>query len=184
MTKIVGIDLAGMPKNDTGFCILEIEENIKKIKTKILHSDDEILKNIESEIPDLICIDGPTTRPLRNQRKCDIELRKYGALPPLLGGMRYLTMRASKLRENLEKTYKIIEVYPRASSKILGFYNEDEIKMQKELVKLGLEGDIVRRSLSKDEIEGVVAALTGYLYLQGKTKEVGDHEGKIIIPKL
>lgn len=183
VTKVIGIDLAGMPKNDTGFCVLEINEN-KFVRTKILHDDEEIITSVRTELPDLVCIDGPITLPRRDMRKCDVFIKEYGGLPPLLGGMRYLTMRGNKIGGIVSKEFKTIEVYTRASAKILGFYNEDGVMMQKELIKMGLEGDIIRRNLTKDEVDAVIAAITGYLYTQGKAREVGDDEGKIILPKV
>jgi len=177
--KIIGIDLAGFEKNDTGFCVFED----KIVRVKILKTDSEILSEIEKEKPDLICIDGPTTLPVQNQRKCDLELKQYGALPPLLGGMRYLTMRANRLREKLQG-YKVIEVLNIATAKILGFWDQDPAKRQKALLAMDIKGDIEQREMTKDEIDSITAAITGYLYLEGKTQEIGDEEGVIIVPKI
>jgi len=177
--KIIGIDLAGFEKNDTGFCVFEN----KTVRVKILKTDSEILSEIEIEKPDLICIDGPTTLPVQNQRRCDLELKQYGALPPLLGGMRYLTMRANRLREKLQN-YKVIEVLNIATAKILGFWDQDPAKRQKALLAMDIKGDIEQREMTKDEIDSITAAITGYLYLEGKTQEIGDEEGVIIVPKI
>jgi predicted nuclease with RNAse H fold len=180
MAKIIGIDLAGMEKNDTGFCIL-VDRNAV---VKILHRDLEILAEIEKEKPDLICIDGPTTLPMQMMRKCDVELQQYGAIPPMIGGMRYLTMRATKLHEALEKKYRTIEVHTTSTAKILGFWDAEPTRRQKALMKMGITGDVDKRILTKDEVDAIVAAITGYLYLEGKTVEVGDKEGKIVIPRI
>ena len=182
--KIVGIDLAGMDKNKTGFCALTCSENKeldKVAKVKLMHTDAEILLAVEQENPDLICIDAPLSAPKEgDMRDCDHELVSYGKLPPLLGGMKSLTNRAIELKRVLE-SYAIIEIYAKATSKILGYYDEDYVKQQKSLLSMGIRGDLEKRVLSKDEIDSVTAALTGYLYLSGKTKEAG-HDSIIIIP--
>lgn len=177
--KIIGIDLAGLERNDTGFCIFEN----KNVRVKLLKTDQDILREIEKERPDLICIDAPLTLPMQIQRKADLELKQYGALPPLLGGMRYLTMRGNRLREKLIG-YKVIEVLNRATAKILGFNFPDHSERQKALLKMDLKGDIESRAMTKDEVDSITAAITGYLYLEGKTEKIGDEEGKIVVPKI
>lgn len=177
--KIIGIDLAGLEKNDTGFCVFED----KNVRVTLLKTDQEILDAIDKENPGLICIDGPTTLPMQLQRKCDIELKQYGALPPLLGGMRYLTMRGSRLREKLDG-YRVIEIMTRATARILGFWDNDPVARQKALLKLGIVGDIGTKDMNKDEVDSIIAAITGYLYLEGKTQEIGDEEGVVIVPKI
>ena len=177
--RIVGIDLAGFEKNDTGFCVFEN----KTVRVKTLKTDKEILDEIEIEKPDLICIDGPITLPAQNQRNCDLELKKYGAIPPLVGGMRYLTMRGNRLREKLSG-YKVIEVLNVATAKILGFWDPDPLKRQKALLAMDLKGDIEKRAMTKDEVDSITAAIAGYLYLEGKAEEVGDVEGVIVVPKI
>jgi len=176
--KIIGLDLAGFEKNDTGFCVFED----KKVRVKILKTDIEIMEEIDKEKPDLICIDGPITLPVQLQRKCDLELKQYGALPPLLGGMRYLTMRGNRLREKLEN-HKVIEVLNRATVKLLGFDYPEPAKRQEALKAMSITGDI-ERPLTKDEVDSITAAITGYLYLEGKAQEIGDDEGIIVVPKI
>ena len=150
----------------------------------LLYTDAEILSAVEEEYPQLVCIDAPLSIPKNgDMRGCDQELRDYGKLPPLLGGMKSLTERGMELRNILSDTYTILEVFSKATAKILGYYNEDPVKQQKRLLSMGIRGDLERRVLTKDEIDAVTAALTGYLYLKGKTKEVGI-EARIIIPKV
>ena len=188
MPKVVGIDLAGMEKNKTGACALTYSESpeiSKTIKTKILYKDSEIMTFIDQENPELIAFDAPLSKPRQgNRRKCDRELAEYGLLPPMLGGMRYLTQRAIELKNMIIGSYKIIEVSSRASAAILGYRDQEEAKEQKELLKLNIKGDTEQRFLSRDELDAVSAAITAYLHLQGKTRSVGDDEGRIIIPKL
>lgn len=179
--KILGIDLAGMEKNPTGLCVLED----KNTKILIVRSDSEILMYAEKEKPDLACIDGPTTLPIQLTRKCDSQLAQHGSLPPLVGGMRYLTMRATRLREKLENLgITVLEVNNNATARLLGYWNPDPAKRQEALLKMGFTGDIQERSLAKDEVDAITAALIGLLRKQGKTREVGDEEGNITVPQV
>jgi predicted nuclease with RNAse H fold len=182
--KYVGIDLAGNPKNDTGFCILEITGQGRTISASVLHSDSEIMERVGKNSPDLIAIDAPLTYAGVN-RKCDEDLRSYGALPATLPGMEVLAKRGTNLAKELNgKGLKSIEVYATASAKILGFYDKDERITQKKLMDSNLEGDIQKRILSKDELDSVFCAFTAYLHASGQTEQVGDDEGKITIPKV
>jgi len=182
--RVVGIDLAGSEKNDTGFCLLVADEGGKKERTSLLKSDKEILLQCALARPDIIAIDAPLT-PARNayMRLADEELKGYGALPHSLRGMTYLVERGIRLGNELKEKYKTIEVFNTASAKILGFYEKRDIEMQKKLARL-VEGDLKDRVMKRDELDAVTAAFTGFLHLQGKTEEVGDDEGKIVIPKV
>jgi hypothetical protein len=191
--KIVGIDLAGNPKNDTGFCLLEVkddeEERRKVVMTKLLHSNLEIIREVEKIKPkppplELIAIDAPLTYSGTN-RKCDDLLKNYGTLPVTLKGMEVLAIRGIELAKELKKRdFEVIEVFSTASAKILGFYAKEEREMQKNLLKADLSGDVEKRFLTKDELDAIFAAITGYLYLKDSTDIVGDGNGKIVIPKV
>ena len=99
MKKIcVGIDLAGKNKNITGFCVLK--NNIAE--TKSLYTDNEIIDEIMSIVPDIIAIDSPFIFPPKI-RKCDKILKKYGAMPPTFKGMSVLSERGANLSEILKK---------------------------------------------------------------------------------
>jgi len=182
--KVVGIDLAGNPKNDTGFCVLRVDGDVKSVSTSILKSDSEILDLLKEIRPDIIAIDAPLTFDEKN-RLCDEELRVYGALPVTLRGMEVLARRGSSLAEEIKKlNLNLIEIFATASAKILGFYDSNEKKMQKKLMDANISGDVDRRFLTKDELDAIFAAITGYLQLNGSTEEVGNSEGKIVIPKV
>jgi len=182
--RFIGIDLAGSPKNDTGFCVLEVTGKDKIIAVTLLHSDSEIIEKIRKTSPDLIAIDAPLTYAGIN-RECDSILSPYGALPVTLRGMEVLAKRGTTLAAELRKTgCKYIEVYAKASGKILGLYDEEESSVQRMLLAIGLCGDLERRILSRDEIDAIFAALTAYLYTTGSTEEAGDESGKIILPKV
>jgi predicted nuclease with RNAse H fold len=182
--RFIGIDLAGSPKNDTGFCVLEVTGEDKVLAVTLLHSDTEILEKISKASPDLIAIDAPLTYEGIN-RECDSILSPYGALPVTLRGMEVLARRGTNLAAEVRKTgCKYLEVYSKATGKILGFHDPDESVMQRKLLAVGLRGDLERRILSRDEIDALFAALTAYLHAIGATEEVGDEKGKIVIPKV
>ncbi len=182
--KYVGIDLAGNPKNDTGFCILVINGDGRTISASILHSDAELIDKIGKTGQAIVAIDAPLTYAGVN-RKCDEDLREYGALPATLPGMEVLAKRGTNLAKELgKKGHKVIEVYATASAKILGFYEKDERAAQKKLMEFDLAGDIQKRILSRDELDALFCALTAYLHAGGQTEQVGDESGKITIPKV
>lgn len=182
--KIIGIDLAGNPRNETGFCIFEVNSDNKIVKTSILHSNSEIINKIMEIFPEIIAIDAPLIFNGIN-RGCDEKLRDYGALPVTLRGMEVLAKRGSELATELKKlNFRFIEVFSTASAKILGFYDSKDIEMQKKLMNSGLIGDLQNRFLTKDELDAVFAAITGYLYLNNSTESVGDDSGIIVIPRV
>ncbi len=182
--KIVGIDLAGHPTNDTGFCVLRADDDGKSVTTSILKSDSDILKRLKEIQPSIIAIDAPLIFDGRN-RPCDDELREYGALPVTLRGMEVLAKRGSSLAREIKKLNpNLIEISAKTSAKILGFHDPDNKKMQRRLIEAKISGDIDKRFLTKDELDAIFAAITGYLHLNGSTEEVGDDNGRIIIPKV
>ncbi len=165
--KICGLDLAGKDKNETGFCLIEKNKH-KKITTKILHTNEEILNEIEKAKPDLIAIDAPFDFPKDSYyRKSDILLREHGVQPlsPLFRGMKPLVERAKILVKILRDSeggggsYEVIEVFSKASERIMG-----------------LERD---KKANKDEYDAVLCALTGEKYLEGNYENLDG----IIIPK-
>ena len=157
--KVVGIDLAGKPENETGFCYL----SDNGAQTIILHTDMEILREIESLKPDIIAIDAPFWVPKVGMwRPCEEKLIKRGFQPisTVFPSMKMLVMRAAHLVRVLKsRGYKTIEVFTKASEKILG--------LQKEYRK------------NQNEYDALVAALTGKAYLEGKYENLDG----IILPK-
>ncbi len=181
---VVGVDLAGSPKNDSGFCVLDVVGKEKSASVRILHSDEEILDRIKECKPDLVAVDAPLTFEGRN-RQCDSELSSYGALPVTLKGMEMLALRGSAFAQKLlEKNWKAVEVYATGTAKMLGYYDRDDKVVQKNLLSSGLRGDIERRFLNRDELDAIFCAITGFLYLMNSYREVGGSDGKIIIPRV
>jgi predicted nuclease with RNAse H fold len=168
--KILGIDLAGKLKNPTGICILTDDDII----LKTVNEDKEILEIVNTLRPDIIAIDTPIMRGKPKIRKADIILKKYKAFPPTLPGMIPLTIRGSKLAAQLSKYCRVIEVFPTATAKILGVYH----KNYKETAAI-----LNVKVKTKHELDAYICCLTGKLFIEGKTENVGNETGKIVIPK-
>lgn len=157
--KVVGIDLAGKTENPTGFCILTEDG----AETKLLYSDLEILREVESTDPKCIAIDAPFWLPKTGAwRSSEEKLLRRGFQPlsPNLPTMRLLTLRAAHLvKVLLERKYKVIEVFSQASEKVLGLSKEPR--------------------KNKDEYDALICALTAKAYLEGRYEDVDG----IILPK-
>ncbi len=180
---IIGIDLAGKAKNPTGWAMLRN----KIISTCHLHHDEEILKRSINCDPKIIAVDAPLSIPKKViMRKADREMQKHGypVFPPRFPAMENLTLRAIRIvKELTERRFKVIEVHPTSTRKALKIPTKDWEKIQTILLRLGLEGELKTRVLSPHEIDAATAALTGHLYIQGKTELIGDRkEGYIVVP--
>ncbi|MEM5870644.1 MAG: hypothetical protein QW758_01675 [Candidatus Aenigmatarchaeota archaeon] len=166
MRKIVGIDLAGKEKNPSGYCLLEINDLEERVlKVLLLYSDDEIIGEIEKDNPILICVDAPLSFPSKGYfRDSDLALISLGFRPlsPMLPGMKTLAERAIKLKSILEaRGYKVIEVFPRATERILNLKKE--------------------RRVNKDKYDAFLCAITGKYYLKNRFEIL---ENEIVIPSV
>jgi len=183
-TIIGGIDLANTEKNPTGWALLKD----KFISTCQVYLDQEILNKIRDNAPALVAIDAPLSLPKKKEftRKADREMHKkgYPVLPPRFRTMEKLTLRAIKLKQQiLSQGVKVIEVHPTSTRKALKMPIKDWRNIQTTFVLMGLEGDVKTRTLTSHEIDAATAALTGQLYLKGKTELIGDKiEGFIAVP--
>jgi len=164
--KVVGLDLAGLVKNGTGFCLLLTPGKgspLGKTETKVLHTDMEIIGEIEVLRPDCIAIDAPFWLPkVGAWRPSEQELMKRGFEPlsPMLPSMKVLSLRASHLVRILrERGFNVIEVFSKASEKVLGLSKEP------------------RRN--KDEYDALLCALTAKAYLNDKYIDIGG----VILPR-
>ncbi|MCJ7785851.1 MAG: DUF429 domain-containing protein [Desulfobacterales bacterium] len=191
--KVVGVDLAGSPKRNTGIWTLK-KANITFCT--IVHTDQEIIHYIEKENPTLIAIDAPLNLPPGRKsmedkngehfRPCDRELLRRGIrfFPITLGPMRLLTKRGIHLKRVLTRRgYPVIEVYPGAAQDIwhTGRKQEGLSKLRKGLEKLGLKG--LNNKMNGDELDAVTAALVGQLFLHGEAEVLGNFKrGGIVIP--
>ena len=168
--KILGIDLAGRPENPTGICLFKNNETC----FKTVYSDEQIFRIVSEFKPDIIAIDAPIIK--RGQphvREADRLLQKYKTLPPTLPSMKLLTLRGSKLAAKLRTRYRIIEVFPTATAKILGIYNRDYRETVKKL-KINVK--------NKHELDAYLCCVTAKMHLEKKTVTIGDKDGKIVIP--
>ncbi|MEM7826006.1 MAG: DUF429 domain-containing protein [Candidatus Aenigmatarchaeota archaeon] len=193
--KVVGIDLAGSEKRETGFCFLN--ENMEA-KVFTVFSDKEILENVKKFRPDVVAIDAPLALPKGRKsleekgeihlRKCDEELLKMGIkfFPITLGPMRKLTERGIKLRKILEKCkIKVIETYPGAAQDLLRLprAKKNRRKLLKGLKRIGIKN--LRKDLTEHELDAVTCALVGMMYLRGNFLALGEKkEILMILPKI
>ncbi|HTX61880.1 MAG TPA: DUF429 domain-containing protein [Methanobacterium sp.] len=184
--NVIGIDLAGKEENPTGICVLSRYQ----FELLTLYTDQEIVNFVKEVDPTLIAIDAPLSLPkgrccLEKECKCAVgghfraaerEIRPYGRVLPLtFRGMKMLTMRGIGLGEKLKKDYEIIETHPRTSQKMLGFTD-----LEKDLNQIyDLTDDP-----TEHQLDAMLAAITGCLYLKGKCIKLGDpEEGIVVIPK-
>ena len=190
-----GVDLAGSPSRETGWAV--IDEDRKLLSHCHLFSDDEIRKRVKDISPKWIGIDAPLTLPLGrggnyNTRLCDRKLAKFGVstiAPSLLGS---LTFRGIRLAQMLkEEGYSFIEVYPRATEKVLKI----KVKGKKptlswrESLQDGLSLLIKaipsprERLFSAHILDAILCAYTAYCKDKGNYEEVGDEEGVVVVPR-
>jgi predicted nuclease with RNAse H fold len=194
--KIVGIDLAGVEKRITGFCLLDEKLNAK---TKTLYTDEEIIFETINAKPDVISIDAPLSLPLGRKslsqrgpphlRACDKELLKMKIkfFPITLGPMRKLTERGIRLKKFFEsKGLKVIESFPGATQDILKMPRKKAglEKLRRALINFGVKGDVRKKKITSDELDAITSALVGKMYLEKNYLAIGNpKEGLIILPK-
>jgi len=159
----------------------------KEITASQAYADEEIVEITLNCHPVLVAIDAPLSLPKKGLlRKTDREMHKQGypVLPPLFRTMQKLTVRAMKMAKEIKKEgIDILEVHPASTRKALDILPKDPKRIQTILLQMGLKGNIEKRVLTTHEIDAAIAALTGYLYLQGKTELIGnDKEGYIAVP--
>jgi predicted nuclease with RNAse H fold len=165
--RVVGIDLAGLETNETGFCLLDSEGGKDNIIVKRLLSDREILDEVEElnskKKVEVVAIDAPFDWPEEGYlRKSDLLLKNRGFSPlsPVFPGMKPLTRRGKMMSGILKKRgFKVIEVFSKASEKILGLDK--------------------KKAANKDEYDALICALTGKAFLRGNYEDLDG----IIIPK-
>ncbi|MDI6806665.1 MAG: DUF429 domain-containing protein [Candidatus Aenigmarchaeota archaeon] len=192
---VVGIDLAGSEKRETGFCILDKDLNAKVFT---LFSDKEIINAVKSAKPLVVAIDAPLALPKGRKslnkrgkphlRQCDKELLELGIkfFPVTLGPMRKLTERGIRLKKTLEKIgFRVIETYPGAAQDILKIPRKQKNikKLLNGLKKQGIKG--LHSKLSGDELDAVTCALVAEMYLKGNYSALGsEDEVLMILPKI
>jgi predicted nuclease with RNAse H fold len=148
--------------------------------------------------PEWIGIDAPLTLPLGkegnyNTRLCDRELAKFGvpALPPaLLGSLTFRGVHLAKILK--EEGYSFIEVYPRATERILKIRvqgKKPSLKWRQNLqngLSLLIKGipSPKEKLFSAHILDAILCAYTAYCRAKGEYEEVGDEEGVVVVPRL
>ncbi len=175
----------------TGFCRLV---NLKA-ETRLMYSDEEILRETLRCKPEIVAVDAPLSLPTGRKtiedrsgehlRASDRELLRRGIrfFPITLGPMRKLTVRGIGLRRIFEeKGLKVIEVYPGGAQDVLGISRKQRglEKLRAGLEQLGIVG--LGGSESDHELDAVTCAYVGKLFLEGKSVPYGLPEDAIIMP--
>lgn len=176
----MGIDLSGVERRPTGWALLKGNA----IKPKTLYTDSDIITETIKAEPILVSIDAPLTLPKRgSMRRVDVEMHKrgYPVLPPLFPGMKTLTRRGTRLLESLVGIgMEVIEIHPESARKALGL-PKDPVQLIESLRFMGFT--IPSKEFTRHEIDAILAAVTAYLHLIGKTEAIGDEEGDIVVPE-
>jgi predicted nuclease with RNAse H fold len=202
MGAIVGIDLAGVPTRETGFAVLG---RWKRVKTKVLYKDADIISETVRARPKLVTIDAPLGLPkgrccIEYDCKCkkhgyireaERQLKKMGIQIFPCGfprGMQQLTKRGIKLRKKFERLgYKVIETYPGSAQDILKIPRKrlhDHKKLQQGLVDYGFRGHVAKKDITHHELDAITSAFVGQLYLEGNYIALGiPEESQIITAK-
>ena len=126
--------------------------------------------------PSVIAIDAPIIKGDSLVRKADRLMKKYGAMPLTMPSMKILAQRGTKVARKFEELgYEVIEVFPTGTAKILGFYEKN---YRKSIQHLNMQNVFN----NKHEYDAYLCSLTAKLHHHGKTKEVGDEQGTIVVP--
>ena len=193
---VLGLDLAGSPKRPTGCCTLFGPNDVR---AAVAFSDEEIRDLVAATRPKLIIIDAPLSLPRGRRtiedrsgphlRECDRELlrRRIPFFPLTLGPMRMLTERGMRLATEFKSLgFEVVEGYPGAAQDLLGIPRKQAglAGLRRGLRRLGLRGDLRRRTLTHDELDAATIAWVGRRYLAGRALVIGDPgEGLMVLPQ-
>ncbi len=199
--RIVGIDLTGSEKRASGWCFL----NGRDAATKLLASDEEIIRETAAMKPHLVSIDSPLSLPRGRKRvgnddpgrmkygimrECERILKKRGVnvYPSLIDSMQKLTARGIRLAAALRKLgIPVIESYPGAAQDIIGIPRKRKSMeyLSRGLADFGLRGDFLQTTVSHDELDAITAAIVGLFFWAGKFEALGNSDEEyLIIPDL
>jgi len=195
--RVVGIDLAGSEKRNTGFCVIDAR---MRCAAQVLHTDGEILSETRRARPAVVSIDAPLFLPKGRKsldvrgpphfRECDKELLRMHIrfFPISLGPMRMLTARGIRLRAALESEgLEVIESFPGAIQDLLHMPRKQDglDSLAKALQDYGISLGKRREKLNGDELDAITSALVGLLYKKGEYMAIGDpSEGLMILPRV
>ena len=190
---MVGIDLAGSSRRNTGLCTLR---GNRVLHYATFYSDDEILSYVADAKPELVAIDAPLNLPPGRKslddrngehfRPCDRELLKRGIrfFPITLGPMRMLTLRGISLKRKLNRRgFRVVEIYPGAAQDVWGISRKQFglHRLRHGMERMGIRG--LDKTMNGDELDAVSGAIVGRDFLKGKAEVLGNfRHGAIIVP--
>ena len=192
MTIVVGIDLAGAPdygtKRYNRVGLAALDQHLSVIDAAGgRFNDDEILRFVERQHPDVVAIDAPLSFPATGAlREVDRILARRGfrPYPPLLPSIVALTKRGIALRAALEATVpRVIETYPGAAQDTLGLPRKHASRQQ---LATGLRhlGVHPLETLDSDVLDAVTASYVAHCYLTGAFEAIGPpHDVQVINPR-
>lgn len=170
MVKVVGIDLSGSHRRFSGFAVVD---EFKLLYVTKLRSDEEIFKEVLNWNPRVVAIDSPFSHS-SGYREVDRVMKKMGfrVLPPGWRGMRKLVDRCVRLKEDMvRKGIIVIETHPSSCLKSSGCLSYGNL-----FKKFNID---VAPSLSRDELDAVIAALVALMYTRGETINIKASDGEI-----
>lgn len=187
---IVGIDLAGSSKRDSGIAVLK---GFVFSYVGIVHTDNEIMQITDEYKPTIVGIDAPLSLPKGREsidkkddnhfRECDLKLRKRGIrfFPITLGPMRMLTKRGMIIKRALENSgLRIEEVYPGASYDVWKIERKNRRAILKKFSSMGYS--FMDRKYSQDEVDAMCCAITAEFIACGNAEPLRGKDGCIWIP--
>ncbi|HRP18564.1 MAG TPA: ribonuclease H-like domain-containing protein [Ginsengibacter sp.] len=199
--KVVGIDLSGSEKRDSGWCLLTGAETT----TRTIGSDKELISATLEASPHLVSIDSPLSLPRGRisvldddpgrhkfgiMRYCERLLKKRGinVYPALIPSMQKLTARGIRLATYFRSQgIPVIESYPGAAQDIMGIPRKRaSLRMLCEgLGEFGIRGSFLHEQLTHDEIDAITSSVVGAFFWSGKFEALGSEvEEALIIPDL
>ncbi|MEZ0318675.1 MAG: DUF429 domain-containing protein [Pyrobaculum sp.] len=153
---VAGVDLAVV--RPTAVAVLE---ECDLLYLALASSDEEVVWTALLFKPRAVAIDAPLTAPEggRGLRDVETQLRRLGyrLLPPMMGGMKDLTLRGIRLSKSMSAD--VVEVHPTTSLKAMGLSRRDVER------RYGVK--------QKDLVDAIVAALTALAYVRGDYKRFG-----------
>lgn len=198
---VVGIDLTGSELKPSGFCVLDGAH----AKTKLVGTDDALIRETLAAKPDIVSIDSPLCLPrgrlhvgdddpgraefgIMRESERTLKRRGINVYPCLLPSMQKLTARGIRLAEKLRGLgIPVIESYPGAAQDIMGIPRKGAGVqwLQRGLAEFGIDGDFADKLPSHDELDAITSALVGTFLLDGKFEGLGgEEESALVVPHL
>ena len=206
--RVVGLDLTTSSRKGTAYAVLTQELNIEA--EGLVTDDAAIIALAEEQHPALVAIDAPLSLPLGlccleesctcrpvspgHGRQCERELSALGIgcyYTTKRSVIKAMVYRAMALKEKLKgQGCAVIEVYPYASRvRLFGKLSRKttvagrralQERLHRLIPALPTPQELL---LSHDVLDALLAAYTGFLYINGQTEALGDPaEGLLYIP--